>query len=263
MIRKITSGGQTGADRAALDAAINVGLPHGGWIPKGRLTEKGPLPEKYNLKEMPSSSYIKRTEQNVTDSDGTLILSHGKLTGSCLLTQEFAENQKKPCLHIDLTKELIYGAAVHIVDWIQDHNIEVLNVAGPRASNDPEIYEKVVMTVELVYCMQRSVENTKIIKQIRVVKTVREAVELLIDVLPLKDRSIIANMTMGELIDLNNTLGAYIRNKFDLLYGNKKLLEDCRREVNDQHLHPEQSPMVIIMELWKRLRKTHKLRVVK
>ena len=64
-------------------------------------------------------------------------------------------------------------------------------------------------------------------------------------------------------IDLNNTLGAYIRNKFDLLYGNKELLEDCRREVNDQHLHPEQSPMIIIMELWKRLRKTHKLRVVK
>jgi hypothetical protein len=242
---------------------MNVGLPHGGWIPKGRLTEEGPLPKKYNLKEMPSSSYIKRTEQNVIDSDGTLILSHGKLTGGSLLTKEFAENQKKPCLHIDLSKELIYGAAVHIVDWVQEHGIEVLNVAGPRASKDNEIYEKVLMTIELVYYMQRSVENTDIIKQISVAETVREVVDLLIKALPLKDRSLIANMTMGELIELNNTLGAYIRDKFDLLYGNKELLEDCHREASDQNLHPEQAPMVIIIELWKHLRKTHKLRVVK
>jgi hypothetical protein len=263
VISKIISGGQTGADRAALDAAMNVGLPHGGWIPKGRLTEEGPLPKKYNLKEMPSSSYIKRTEQNVIDSDGTLILSHGKLTGGSLLTQEFAENQKKPCLHIDLSKKLVYGAAVKTIDWVQDHGIEVLNVAGPRATKDHEIYEKVLMIIELVYYMQRSVENTEIIKQISVAKTVQEAVDLLIKVLPLKDRSLIANMTMGELIDLNNTLGTYIRNKFDLSFSNKELLEDCRREDRDQNLHPEQAPMVIIIELWKQLRKTHKLRVVK
>ena len=263
MIERIISGGQTGDDRAALDAAINVGLPHGGWIPKNRLTEDGPLPEKYTLKEMPSSSYIKQTEQNVIDSDGTLILSHGKLKGGSLLTQEFAENQKIPCLHIDLSKELIYGAAVNIVDWVQEHGIKVLNLAGPLASEDPNIYEKVVMVIELVYYMQRSVENTEIIKQISVVKTVQEAVELLIKVLPLKDRSLIANMTIGELTDLNDTLGAYVRNKFDLLYGNKEMLEDCRREVKDQYLHPEQAPMVIIMELWNQLRTTHKLRVVK
>jgi len=190
MIQRIISGGQTGAESVALDAAINVGLPHGGWIPKGRLTEDSPLPEKYNYEEMPSSSYPERTEQNVIHSDGTLILSHGKLTGGSLLTNEFAEKHEKPFLHIYLYEEIIYGAAVHIVDWVQDHGIEVLNVAGPRASKDPEIYEKVVMTIELVYYMQRSVENTKIIKQISVVKTVREAVDLLIKLLPLKDRSL-------------------------------------------------------------------------
>jgi predicted Rossmann-fold nucleotide-binding protein len=69
MLTKIISGGQTGADQAALDAAIELGIPHGGWIPKGRLTEAGPLPEKYNLTEMPTKDYLKRTKQNVADSD--------------------------------------------------------------------------------------------------------------------------------------------------------------------------------------------------
>jgi hypothetical protein len=263
VISKIISGGQTGADRAALDAAINLGLPHGGWIPKGRLTEEGPLPEKYNLQEMPTPSYPKRTEQNVIDSNGTLILSYGKLTGGSKLTQEFAENHKKPCLHIDLSKEIIHGAAIVITDWIQEHDIKVLNVAGPKASKDPEIYTEVLSTIELVVYMQRSVENTEIIKQTSVVKTVSEAVDLLIKLLPLKDRTTVANMTIGELISLNPTLGAYIRNKFGLIAGNKELLESCRWWSKDQSMLPEQAPMVIIKELWQQLRKTHKLRVVK
>ena len=81
MIIKLTSGGQTGADRAALDVAIKFNIPHGGWIPKGRKTEDGPLSDKYQLQEMSTGSYPKRTEQNVIDSDGTVILSHGSLKG--------------------------------------------------------------------------------------------------------------------------------------------------------------------------------------
>ena len=111
--------------------------------------------------------------------------------------------------------------------------------------------------------MQRSIENTKIIKQTSLVKTVKEAIDVLINLLPLKDRAVIANMAEGELINLDYTLGVYIRNKFDLSPGNNKLLEDCRRETRDKYLHHSQSPMVIITELWKQLRKTHKLRVVK
>jgi hypothetical protein len=79
MVKKIISGGQTGADQAALDAAVHLGIPHGGWIPKGRRTEGGMLSDKYKLKEMTLSSYPKRTEQNVVDSDGTLVISHGNL----------------------------------------------------------------------------------------------------------------------------------------------------------------------------------------
>ncbi len=118
MIKKIVSGGQTGADRAALDAAIALGIPHGGWIPKGRLTEEGPLPEKYQLSEMPTASYPKRTEQNVIDSDGTLIVSHGKLSGGSALTQKLAKKNGRPCLHIDLDKVDRPVAATLLGQWL-------------------------------------------------------------------------------------------------------------------------------------------------
>ena len=98
MIEKIISGGQTGADQAALDAAIKLGIPHGGWIPKGRMTENGPLPDKYNLIEMPIRSYPERTKKNIRESDGTLILSHGRLTGGSDFTQKMAMRFTKPCL---------------------------------------------------------------------------------------------------------------------------------------------------------------------
>lgn len=93
MLKKIISGGQTGADVAGLDVAIKHGVPHGGAIPKGRLNEDGALPDRYNLQEMPTSSYPKRTEKNVVDSDGTVIFTHGELTGGSLLTKKKAIQQ--------------------------------------------------------------------------------------------------------------------------------------------------------------------------
>lgn len=102
MIKKIISGGQTGTDQAALDVAIEAGIPHGGWIPKGRKTEEAPLPEEYRLQELPSDGYAERTEKNVLDSDGTLIFSHGELTGGSALTRQLANDHEKPWLHLDL-----------------------------------------------------------------------------------------------------------------------------------------------------------------
>ena len=104
MITKIISGGQTGADQAALDFAIEHDIPHGGWIPKGRQTETGILPDKYKLDEMPTASYPKRTERNILDSDGTLIFSRGKLTGGSALTRKLAKQYGKPWVHVDLAK---------------------------------------------------------------------------------------------------------------------------------------------------------------
>ncbi|HDP26398.1 MAG TPA: hypothetical protein ENN34_13285 [Deltaproteobacteria bacterium] len=142
MITRIISGGQTGADQAALDAAIEAGIPHGGWIPLGRKTEDGPLSETYRLRELPSAEYPARTEQNVIDSDGTLIISRGELTGGSDYTRRMAVRHRKPWIHIDADTTSVDGAAAHIRAWVREHRIRVLNVAGPRASADPDIYAK-------------------------------------------------------------------------------------------------------------------------
>ncbi len=150
MIKKIISGGQTGADRAALDAAIKLMIPHGGWVPKGRLAENGPISTKYQLQEMPTDSYSVRTEQNVIDSDGTLIISHGELTGGSAFSRKMVMKHGKPWYHADLNKLPSFQAAMIIEDWIAKNGIETLNVAGPRHSKDPLIYGLVTVILELV-----------------------------------------------------------------------------------------------------------------
>jgi len=150
MVKRIISGGQTGADRAALDVAIKLGIPHGGWIPKGRKTENGILPDKYQLQEMPTASYPKRTEQNILDSDGTLIFSRGKLTGGSTLTRKLAKQHDRPWLHIDLDGVVATKAVQIIAGWINQNNIQTLNVAGPRASKDPGIHDFIIGLLERV-----------------------------------------------------------------------------------------------------------------
>nr|MBF0223233.1 putative molybdenum carrier protein [Desulfobulbaceae bacterium] len=151
MLRKIVSGGQAGADQAALDVAIKLNIPHGGWIPKGRLTEDGPLPDKYNLQEMSCDSYNKRTEQNVIDSDGTLIVSHGKLTGGSELTAKLATKHCKPYLHVDMDKMSLAYSVRLLKTWRTDNGIKVLNVAGSRQSGNPKIYDVTVKLLESAF----------------------------------------------------------------------------------------------------------------
>jgi hypothetical protein len=141
---QIISGGQSGADRAALDAAIRLGIPHGGWLPRGRKAEDGPLPARYRLRETDSDSYRKRTEKNIIVSDGTLILSFGPLTGGSALTESLALRHDRPCLTIDLQEVPQADAAVAVENWLQRYTIRTLNVAGPRASSEPRIYGAVL-----------------------------------------------------------------------------------------------------------------------
>jgi len=142
MLKKIISGGQTGADRAALDAALRLGIDHGGWVPRGRLAEDGCVPEHYLVEEMPTDSYQERTRQNVLDSDGTLIISRGAPTGGTDYTRVQVLRYGKQLLGIDLNNQSnLKDAASLIAAWIELQRIEVLNVAGPRASKDPCIYQ--------------------------------------------------------------------------------------------------------------------------
>lgn len=159
MLFKIISGGQTGADRAALDAALKFDVPYGGWLPKGRLAEDGPLDLRYSLKEMPTDSYSARTEQNVVDSDGTVIFSHGKPTGGTDYTREMALKHGKQLLSIDLNLTATHDAASLIVSWIQMRRIKILNVAGPRASEDAGIYNDVFRILAMVIQLQKQAQD--------------------------------------------------------------------------------------------------------
>ena len=144
MIRRIVSGGQTGADRAALDAAMDLGIETGGWIPRGRWTEDGGVPERYlNMKETKSTDPALRTEHNVRDSDGTVVLSHGEVFGGTKWTVEVSGRLRKPMLRLDLSVQSEEVNAARLLAWMSAEGIEVLNVAGPRESEDGDIYSAV------------------------------------------------------------------------------------------------------------------------
>jgi len=139
MIKKIVSGGQTGVDRAGLDVALALEIPCGGWCPKGRLAEDGVIPDDYPLTETPSERYDQRTEWNVRDTEATLVINMGKLSTGTLYTVQKAKALKKPLLVVQVDQEMDCGA---INEWFEEHDIQILNIAGPRQSKYPDIYLK-------------------------------------------------------------------------------------------------------------------------
>ncbi len=148
MLEKIISGGQTGADRAALDFAIAHGIPHGGWCPRGRLAEDGTIPARHQLREAPDTDSAQRTEWNVRDSGGTVIFSIAvALIGGSRLTAEFAQRYRKPCLHLSQEQDG-EAAADKLSEFLNRHEIRTLNVAGPRQSQEPGVAEFTRQTLE-------------------------------------------------------------------------------------------------------------------
>jgi len=144
----IISGGQTGADRAALDWAMANGMPHAGWCPLGRLAEDGPIAPHYQLRETPGAEYLQRTEWNVRNADATMILSLTEtLAGGSLATAELAAAMGKPWRHISAT-DGDKAAEKHLRAFLQKHRPRILNIAGPRASGEPEVGEFVRATLD-------------------------------------------------------------------------------------------------------------------
>jgi hypothetical protein len=275
MLKKIVSGGQTGADRAALDFAIKSNIPHSGWVPKGRIAEDGPIAEKYNLTEMPTDSYHARTEQNVIDSDGTLIISHGPLTGGSEYTHEMAKKHRKPCLVIDLARTKVYEAGTTIMIWITGNKISTLNMAGPRASKNPYIYDQVTEILELVlYLFNLQKENPLMAGQESplgnvtpgpqvFLKTVDEVVESVLAELSLEEKSIFSKTSEENLPILTHLLASFIDTKIGDSTVNQELIEDCRRRAGNIDLDAAEASKVIIEAIWEKVRETHRLRVVK
>lgn len=131
---KIVSGGQTGVDRADLDAALDNGVECGGWCPAGRMAEDGFIPDKYPVKELEKAGYRQRTIKNVVDSDGTVVIYFGFPTGGTQQTIAHCIKRQKPCLLIDASELTKDRAAQRIVEFIELHGIDILNFAGPRGS---------------------------------------------------------------------------------------------------------------------------------
>jgi hypothetical protein len=137
---KIISGGQTGVDRAALDAALKFGIDCGGWCPAGRLDEVGKIPDRYSLQELKHGGFAERTLQNVKDSNGTVVIYFGKLKGGTEQAVRFCVEQERPYQAID-AEEVSAEAAVQLIrDFVREHKIDILNVAGPRQSEWREGY---------------------------------------------------------------------------------------------------------------------------
>lgn len=158
---KIISGGQTGTDQGALDAALELGHPCGGWCPRGRKSEAGTIPTRYPLQEHSSAEYDARTEANVRDSDGTLIFTFGQPTGGTLYTLELARKLRKAHLVIDLSSDAGAGDPERVWGWGRENQIVALNVAGPRESKHPgiQVLVKAVMTKILMFTPGCSSQN--------------------------------------------------------------------------------------------------------
>ena len=143
LVVRIVSGGQTGADRGGLDAAVALGIEQGGWCPAGRRAEDGTIPGMYRLAETLSPAYGDRTRANVRDSDGTIVFTRGAATGGSALTLTAARKIRKPVLHVDLATLGVEAAADRVRGWCVERSIAILNVAGSRESKAPGIGDEV------------------------------------------------------------------------------------------------------------------------
>ena len=148
MIKKIISGGQPGVERAALDAAIKLNIPHSGWAYKTRRTDEGILPDKYGVKESVDVSFTDRIEKNVLDSDATAILTHGSLTIGLKIVKDYAEKHNRPYLHVDLNENPLNLASALIRKWMINNQLEAIYFTGSKSTGGPNINQEVIQIIE-------------------------------------------------------------------------------------------------------------------
>jgi len=272
-LKKIISGAEIGAERAALDTAILNNIPHGGWVTKGRKAKDDIVLHSYTVTESTASDYKKCAELNAKASDGTLIFTHGKLTDHLLWIQKYAHKHDKPCLHIDLNKTYRFTAANLIYKWM--HEIEILNCGGSRASEDKEIYSAVFSILNLLlFTKTLQIDDAQDSRQefdlkhctVKTPETVEQAVQFLISTMSVKERLQFARISPPkELDDYFFSLALCIHP--DLLTPESPLFKDCQREMGsilteDSEAYVE-AYNFILEKTWEKVKAEYRLRVVK
>jgi hypothetical protein len=277
MIRKIISSGRTGVELAALDVAIKLGIAHGGWTARGMRNEDGGIEKRYGLEEVVAMGFKEAMEKNVLHSDGTLLITRGGKSVETQYAVETALRHQRQFLHVDLSQHSAFEASSLISSWVSMNHVMVAHVTGPTETQEVKIYQNVKKILETAIYLEfvktglhpdrpdhRDVMTDGVSHEdVDLPQSVDEAVHQLKKVLPLKDRTMMANMQADELDHLQTGLGEYIKQKFGLYMDNFNLIESCAEQSNLKQPLPDEACAVILKALWQDLRVTHKLRIIK
>lgn len=269
MIRKIVSNGRAGVARGALDAALALEIPHGGWALPDNAGENEPLPGKYNLREMKTKSKTWCVERNVVETDGTLILTFADdMPEDALAARKSADKHHLPWILINLDRTGTFQAAQDIHDWLKEQDIHVIHVVGAASGNMKKKADKTTCgLLEAVYYLGLIESNMTAPSRSLVddgspsPMSIDDMVTLLSTEMPLKDRVILANMKEAQLELLEPTLGRHIQIRLEhwrQSVASAAALEKMEKEAAGAG----EISALIIKKLWKRLRTTHRLRIV-
>lgn len=256
IIKKITSSGQTGAERAALDVAIKLDIPYGGWIPKERSNSDDIIVEKYQLQEMPTAGYTDLAEKNVLESDAILIILNGELSGGAEVSRKLALISRRHLLHIDLYMTPALQAVSIISSWLRLNKVEILYVTGPEAIKDPVIYQNTMYLLENALRVNfiKNIVDEFLYYQSSTTQIVDDVVNRMMSEMSLKQKVSIANLKTREIETLQYALDLYI--------GSRR--ETARiSDMEKTGFYRNEAYTNIVKTLWNKLQKTHKLRTVK
>ncbi len=264
-ISLIIASGAAGAEAAALDVALRLKIPYDGYTAASALLDTHPMTRRYRLREKSFAGGQEQDEANVRLADAVLIFTQGDPDGARAQVEAYAQSCGRPSFLVDLNAMEPLQAAFHIRIWADKHAPESLFVTGARDTGDTRIYQAVYDTLFnfLMLGKDRYPEQDQPVAAKKPLPTsVEEAVGYLIEVLSLKDKASIANMSADEISDLNQTLGNYIRNAFGLWSGNDRLVWSCTKEAGRKVSREDEASAIILGRLALELEKTHKLRSV-
>jgi hypothetical protein len=270
MIRKIISCGVGTTASAAMEAAKKLGLSFGGWMPEEAPEATGDRSGAEDIRQTGVIDPDEAFRRNVMEADATVLISRESADSRVEGMKRICEQSGRPVLHLALDTTGSFQAARKLGEWVQGLRVEVLHVAGHPTDTSPEVTRAIRKLLEAFFYLTLIKDSADasplppfFLNDDQLPRTVAEAVESLKKHLPLKDKTTVANMSEQELLALDPTLGEYIRNAFRLWSGNYALLDSCRRVSQQAGPGETDAAAAIIRELWRELKKTHTLRVVK